>query len=107
MDSYLEKEPNHSPAAAVVALTKHNCTLVKRPEKSGGGGAEVWKHFGYYPPKLKLEDKWVKEHPVCIHCHKNMHESDVDPKNWEVNIGESKSTSKLTKHMVSYQRGSR
>ena len=43
MDSYLEKEPHHVSAVAVVALTKHNCTFVKRPEKSGGGGAEVWK----------------------------------------------------------------
>ena len=43
MDSDLEKEPYHGPAVAVVAVTKHNCTLVKRPENSGGGGAEVWK----------------------------------------------------------------
>ena len=85
MDSDLEKEPNHSPAVAVVALTKQYCTLVKRPEKSRG----------YYSPKLKLEDKWVKEHPVCIHCLENMQESDVDPENGEVNIGETKSTSKF------------
>ena len=43
MDSDLEKEPHHGPAVAVVALTKHNCTLVERPEKYGGGGAAVWK----------------------------------------------------------------
>ena len=43
MDSDLEKEPHHGPAVAVVALTKHNSTLVKRPETSGGGGAAVRK----------------------------------------------------------------
>ena len=43
MDSDLEKEPHHGPAVAVVALTKHSCTLVEGPEMSGGGGAEVWK----------------------------------------------------------------
>ena len=43
MDSDLGKEPHHGPAVAVVALTEHNCTLVERPEKSGGGGAAVWK----------------------------------------------------------------
>ena len=96
-------EPYEGAVVAVVALTKQNCVLVKRPEKSGG--ADVWKHFGYYPPKLKLEDKWVKEHPVCIHCHNTMKGRDVDPKNWEVNIGESKSTSKLT-HDLSSQKTS-
>ena len=43
MDSDLGKEPHHGPAVAIVALTKHNCTLVERPEKSGGGGAAAWK----------------------------------------------------------------
>ena len=42
VDSDLEKEPHHGPAVAAVALTKHNCTLVERPEKSGGGGAAAW-----------------------------------------------------------------
>ena len=43
MDSDLEKEPHHCPAVDVVARKKHNCTLVKRSEKSGGGGSEVRK----------------------------------------------------------------
>ena len=37
--SIIDSEPNHSPAVAVVALLKHNCTLIKCPEKSGDGAA--------------------------------------------------------------------
>ena len=41
------------PAVAVVPLNKSNCTLDKRNLKDGS--SEVWKHFGYYPSKLKLD----------------------------------------------------
>ena len=54
MDSDLEKEPNHGPAVDVLALKKHNCTLVKRSEKSGGGGSEVRK---FQPPAMLLPNK--------------------------------------------------
>ena len=67
------------PAVVVVPLNKSNCTLEKRNLKDGS--SEVWTHFGYYPSKLKLDAKWVKEHPVCIHCFSKWKDEDVDPKN--------------------------
>ena len=42
-------------AVAVVQLTKSNCTLDRRNLRDCT--AEVWKHYGYYPSKLKLDTK--------------------------------------------------
>ena len=90
------------PAVAVVPLNKSNCTLDKRNLKDGS--SEVWKHFGYYASKLKLDANWVKEHPICIHCFSKWKDEDVDPKKWEISIGKKKSTSHMTTHMMTLHR---
>ena len=42
-----------------------------------------------------LDAKWVKEHPVYIHCFNKWKDEDVDPKKWEISIGTKKSTTFL------------
>ena len=82
-------------AVAVVELTKSNCKLVKKMNAK----SDIWKHFRYYDAKLKLPPKWVESNPVCIHCWTSMKDSDVDPSEWEVHIGSTKSTGHLAVHI--------